>query len=232
MKGHCRSRSFTLPAALGLFLGVALAGCAKEGESTEPPADMGGVMPTSPGDGHIVDAVVETLNRLASDKRGKSWNVSSDNLLSGDWLIQSPPASHWGRPYAELSLPTACSGAGCDPDFVLLRCQAQSDCVNGGQCTEVAATVTTPGQSPRKLCVGHSDFVYDEMYRVVASAERQVDVASLLPPDGRFETALRNGLTFLANSGRAVQARFIFGNYPGSGAVRRRCREGSCVEVH
>jgi phosphatidylserine/phosphatidylglycerophosphate/cardiolipin synthase-like enzyme len=216
-----RGLRFVVPAAVG-FLLTSLAGCEKPGETTNPPPDVDmGVMtmPTSPGDGHVADAVIATLNNLASGKKGKSWNVSGENLLDGDWLIQSPPEAHFGKGYANLDVPTACSGAGCATDFALLRCQSQTDCVSGGRCVEVAATVTAPAQSPQKLCVGHSDHVYDEMYRVMVSAQKQVDVASLLPPDGRFKSAMRNAVTFLGNSGRAVTVRFIFGTYPGAGAV-------------
>jgi phosphatidylserine/phosphatidylglycerophosphate/cardiolipin synthase-like enzyme len=215
----------TLPAALAFLVIGASTGCSSAEQTDDPDVDpdMDMEEPPSPsGDGHVADAVLATLNSLAGDKRGRTWALSSDNLLEGDWLIQSPPEQHWGKGHAEFPIPAACTGDGCDADFGLRSCTTQDDCIDGGLCTEIAATVTAPMQSPSKLCAGHSDFLYDHMYRVMVSAERYVDVASLGPPDGRFESAMRNAVTYLANSGRPVLVRFIFGNYPVIGTVKTK----------
>jgi phosphatidylserine/phosphatidylglycerophosphate/cardiolipin synthase-like enzyme len=213
-------------AALSLLGCFAATGCDQQGISmTGMDTDMGtgsapdllAPAPLTPGDGHVADAVIGTLNSLASAKRGRTWNVSTQNLLEGAWLIQSPPEPTWGRPYSALTIPAACSGAGCNPDFGLRICSTQADCTGGGTCTPVAASITMPGGTPTKMCIGHSDHVYEEMYRVLISAQRYADVTSLLPPDGRFLAAMRNAVTYLARTGLPVQARFLFGNYPATG---------------
>ena len=175
--------------------------------------------PASPGDGHVLDAVNSALSTTQSSLKGRTWNLSTTNLLSEDWLLQTPPTSTWGMPYAQLAQPAACTGTGCNADFKLRICQSQSDCTGGGTCTAVAATVKAPGQAPQMLCVGHSDQLYDAMYKVMVSAERYVDVTSLLPPDGRFEAAMRNAVTYLGKTGRSLLVRFIFGNYPYTGGT-------------
>src|SRR5207247_2202410 len=98
-------------------------------------------------------------------------------------------------------------------DFGLKRCVTSADCGAGGRCAPVAATVTTPGQAPASLCVGHSDVLVDEMYKVLVAAERFADVTSLQPPDGRFTAAIRNAITYLSRSGRAVEVRLLFGAF-------------------
>lgn len=205
---------------LGAASALCLAACEKtptdspntDGMMTQP--DLGDPFVTlGPGDGHVADAALGVLNGSGAAKRGRTWNVSMGNILDAGWLLQSPLTSHWGKGYAELPIPKTCSGS-CVADFGLRSCQSQSDCTDGGTCTQVAATVTGQNQMPRKLCVGHSDSIYDEMYQVMVSAEKFVDVASLLPPDGRFESAMRNAITYLGNTGKAVQIRLIFGCYP------------------
>lgn len=207
-----------------LFLAGALSGCSDQsptqgGMGTDLGAgpDLLVPVPLTPGDGHVADAVIGTLTSVAGGKRGRTWNVTTKNLLDGAWLIQSPAEATWGMPYSALSVPAVCSGAGCSPDFGLRLCTTQGDCSGGGTCAPVAASVTLPGGTPTKMCVGHSDHVYDEMYKVLVSAQRYADVTSLLPPDGRFLSAMRNAVTYLARSGQPVQARFLFGNYPASG---------------
>lgn len=205
--------------AAALALTLTTVACKGTGTTTEPgtDADLGSGdlgFPQTPGDGHVIDAVYAELLAKAAPLRGRTWNLSTENLLSGSWLLQSPPPSHWGKPYAELAIPAPCVGAGCVADYGLRACTQQSDCREGGTCTEVASTVTAPGGTPQKLCIGPSDYLYEEMYRVIASAERQVDVTSLLPPDGRFETAMRNAVTYLSKKGSQATVRFSFGNYP------------------
>lgn len=226
-------RSLWIPALAALSLW----GCSDPG-TPAPPADAQfdaqpvPDMATTvvPRDDHVAATVIAALTTLAGAYRDRTWSVSAGNLIDresrpgaavddGAWLLQTPPGAYFGQGYAALPLPAVCSGAGCVADFGLRACATQAECSQGGLCTEVAATVTAPGQAPRKLCTGHSDAIYDEVYRVITSAERVVDVTSLLPPDGRFETAIRNAITFLSQSGKAVQVRLLFGCYPFPGGA-------------
>ena len=245
-----RRSLYSVVFALCGVVAVSAGGCSQQGQSQSDMSanvgdgmsnsdDGGTVIPPGPGDHHVSDAVLATLTNLASSTRGRTWNPTNENSLADDWLIQSP-ASSWGQLYAQLPVPTACSGAGCNADFGLRACTTQADCTLGGTCTEVAATMTTPGATPGKLCVGHSDSVYDQMYKVMVSAQRYVDVTSLLPPDGRFLSAMRNAVTYLSRTNQSVQVRFIFGNYPVQGAVDTRAvldaltrdlQSGSAIKV-
>jgi phosphatidylserine/phosphatidylglycerophosphate/cardiolipin synthase-like enzyme len=161
--------------------------------------------------------VLAALRDAHPDGRGRTWGVAHDDALAPGWILQTPPASFWGTPTTSLPVATACTGdPACDPDFGLVRCTTQADCRFGGTCSEVAATVTSAGARPLKLCTGHSDALYDEIYKVIANAQQLVDIASLEAPDGRFEAAVRNALTFLAHSGRGVRVRVrvLYGAVP------------------
>ena len=159
--------------------------------------------------------VVAALRDKHAATRGHAWQVAHDGALGEGWLLQTPLAEYWGQPATALPVATACTGdPACDPDFGLVRCTTQADCRFGGRCSEVAATVARRSDPPRRLCTGHSDAFYDDIYRVIAGAQQLVDIASLEAPDGRFEAAVRNALTFLATSGRNVRVRVLYGAVP------------------
>ncbi len=173
------------------------------------------------GRSHVGDAVIAALDATAPGEYGRTWTVSHDNRLDGAWLVQTPPASHWGQPATALTLPARCSsGASCDLDFGLRTCTVDTDCGAQGRCVALAATTRAPGQTPRRLCAGHSDVaLLDELHAMLTSARTVVDLTSLQPPDGRYEAALRNAITWLGASGRAVKVRLLFGAFPVQGEV-------------
>jgi phosphatidylserine/phosphatidylglycerophosphate/cardiolipin synthase-like enzyme len=202
---------------LALMLAASLGACA-----LDPDIDQtSDAIARPPGSSYVTDAVLTTLD--AAGNWDRTWNISSDNALVGSWLLQTPPAPHWGTGYGGLRMAKTCtSGASCDPDFQLVRCSADADCGASGRCAPVAASVKAPGQAPTRMCVGHSDLIVDEMYGVLTSTQQFADVTSLLPPDGRFEAALRNAITYLGNSGRPVTVRLLFGDFPVAGVVNSK----------
>jgi phosphatidylserine/phosphatidylglycerophosphate/cardiolipin synthase-like enzyme len=213
--------------SLGLGLGLLCAVSACTMEDASAPDDLG------PGGGkaddatarvlrsHVGDAVFAALDATAPGERGRSWSVSTDNRLDGNWLVQSPPASHWNQPAAALQLPALCtSGASCDLDFGVLTCSTDAQCGTRGRCVALAATRKSPSQAARRVCAGHSDVtMLDELHAMITSAQTAVDVTSLQPPDGRYEAALRNAITYLGATNRAVNVRLLFGAFPVQGEV-------------
>jgi phosphatidylserine/phosphatidylglycerophosphate/cardiolipin synthase-like enzyme len=158
----------------------------------------------------IGHSVVEALRADHAAFRGITWDLATDNAFDTDWLIQTPV--NWGQPAGVLVVTAPCTGdAACDADFGLLACSVQTDCHFGGICSPVAATVKRPGDAARKLCVGHSDTMYDRIYGLVSQARTSVEITSLSPPDGRFEAALRNAITYLSYTGAPVRVRFLYG---------------------
>lgn len=198
---------------LWAFAPLFIAACS----SSHPQIDHVTEADSLPAYGHasaISDAVLQALDASNAANLGRTWNVSRDSQLQTDWLMQSPPARYWGQEYDRWPEATTCTTSSCDPDFQLPRCSTSADCSNNAVCTPVQATVKAPGGTPTKLCVGHSDEIVDRFYNVAISAQKWLDVTSLTPPDGRFEAALRNAITYLGKSGRNVTARFLFGDYP------------------
>jgi phosphatidylserine/phosphatidylglycerophosphate/cardiolipin synthase-like enzyme len=196
---------------LVLFAALAMIGCGgvSDPESDEPDPAVGFSATARP--------VIEALASGHAASRGETWDVSSDNSLDPGWILQTPLEPYWSQPLAALPVAEPCDGAaGCDPDFDLIECTSQADCTYGGTCTPVHATVTSPGAPPRSLCIGHSDGLYDRVYDLVTSAQEIVDISSLEAPEGRFGAALRNALTFLDHSGRAIRVRYAYGAIPGA----------------
>ena len=180
-----------------------------DADSTEGAATE--VNPTYVGDG-----VIAALNGAHAGDRDKSWGVSSDNAFPEDFLQQIPPPDSWGK--SNLANAETCKegDAGCDADFLLKTCASQSDCKSGGVCTKLESSIAHPGQKAKSFCAGHSDRFLDQMYGIIAHGKRFVDVTSLTAPDGRFEAAVRNAITFATDSVPNIEIRLMFGNFPGS----------------
>jgi hypothetical protein len=146
--------------------------------------------------------------------RGTTYALDTHNRLRPGWLIATP--QDWGMPATSVPfMPVDCQN--CDPYLRLPLCHADADCPTG-LCRRLDASVSRPGRAARKFCQGPSDVLVDDVYDIVVSARHAVDIALLQPPmDQRFRAGLRNAVTFLAHSGRAVTMRVIVGDYPPEG---------------
>jgi len=167
---------------------------------------------------------------------GDTWDVFGDAEFEDDWIIQHPPPEYLGKPSSELPVPELCTegDADCNTDFGLKTCVTDDDC--GGRkvcpgpgaelfgcaeddkeeffakgiCREVDATKRNANSSAQKLCVGHSDFLYDRMFNHIIQAEEFVDVTSLDSPGGGFIPMFRNAIQYLDSSGRNIVIKFMF----------------------
>jgi hypothetical protein len=151
--------------------------------------------------------------------RGTTYGLSSGNALPHGWIMETPDV--WGKRAAAVRVqPLDCKN--CDADFRLPVCRAPPAC-RTGRCGELLASVAKAGDRPRRFCLGPADKLIDSFYTLVISAHQSVDIAMLAPPaDGRFLAALRNAVTWLAHSGRAVTIRAIAGDYPPEGVDMRK----------
>lgn len=187
---------------------------------TEEPGDDAGVHDAEATDSsavpsHVSAAVEEALDRPRFEPwRGRLLAVSPDGSLPDDWIFEVPPPDRRGETAEALEAVTACDEdePDCDSDFRLLECSSDDDCHRGGSCDPVEATVTSPDDTPRSLCTGHSQQAYELVYETIAEAEDLVDVTTLYPPDGPFEAAIQNGLAYLDASGSTATVRFQFGS--------------------
>ena len=146
--------------------------------------------------------------------RGVTYNLTKDNVLDRRWLVQTPNV--WGHRSAKVGyFPLECEG-NCEPDFHLPFCRRNSDCgAPDAVCGRLHAFDASPDLAGKRLCLGHSDAVIDRFYRPIIDASQAVDITALQPvPDFRFLAALRNAVTMLARSHRAVTLRILVGQYP------------------
>jgi phosphatidylserine/phosphatidylglycerophosphate/cardiolipin synthase-like enzyme len=152
----------------------------------------------------------DPLRRL----RGTTYHLSYGNRLPDNWILQTPNV--WGKRAAEVRY-TSVECKHCDQDFRLHACASSARC-RGRPCTALGASVTAPGERPQKFCLGPADGIVDRFYAVVVSAQQSLDITLLEPAaDIRFLAALRDGITWLAHSGRPVTIRAIVGDYPPAG---------------
>jgi phosphatidylserine/phosphatidylglycerophosphate/cardiolipin synthase-like enzyme len=142
---------------------------------------------------------------------GITYDLTRGNALPRDWLVQTP--DDWSRKAGDLRFyPLECKD--CDPDLLLPSCASDADC-NGGTCVAIWPAPDNPRGARRKVCLGHSDALLLPIHDLVANAQRRVDVTLLSPtPDTRFLGALRDALATLADRGRPVTVRILFGHYP------------------
>jgi PLD-like domain len=190
-------------------------------------------------DPYVGDGVIAALTQAHAGDRDKSWGESSDNVLPADFLQQIPPPDSWGKSTLANAETCKAGDAGCDADFLLKTCASQNDCKAAGVCTKLEASIAHPGEKAKSFCAGHSDRFLDQMYGIIAHGKRFVDVTSLTPPDGRFEAAVRNAITFATDSVPSIEIRLMFGNFPGEflatktvmKSLTRDVREGSKAKV-
>jgi phosphatidylserine/phosphatidylglycerophosphate/cardiolipin synthase-like enzyme len=165
----------------------------------------------------LVQAMTEVA-KLDPERRwrGITYDLTTDNLLGPGWLHQTPDI--WGTRAADLrAIVAGCTG--CDHDFELPACAHDGDCATG-TCGHLDAFETgAPARVSAPRCLGHSERFLDAIYDIIVRADSAVDIGVLADlPDIRFRGTLRNAVTALAYSGRAVTIRLIVGQYPSADA--------------
>jgi phosphatidylserine/phosphatidylglycerophosphate/cardiolipin synthase-like enzyme len=161
--------------------------------------------------------VIEVLQDDHRGWQGTTWGISCENELDADFLLQTPPGAFWDR--SPLPEAATCDDdtpeKDCDEDFDLVKCDLASPrCPGTAVCRQVEATVAHKGDKPRALCTGPADFLYDEMYKIVANAQRHVDITTLQRIDGRFLAALQHAISYLNDRSPPrsdVHVRFLHG---------------------
>lgn len=163
----------------------------------------------------IGQAALEALS-VYGGSRHVTWNYSADATFESYWLLQTPLEDHWGMKAEDFAVDVTCSEKDCDPEFLLRYCSTQSDCVDGGTCRPIAASVTTMGEEAVSMCAGHSDQLFDDFYLAITEGEEFIDIVSLTEPDGRFLVAVRNALTALDSVASDARVRLNFGSINGA----------------
>jgi len=140
---------------------------------------------------------------------------------AGPWaqmVLQTPGEQVWGQALFVGTDPSCQDSPGCDPSLHLLKCTpGGSECAESrGSCQRMTSAVSAPDAGAPYLCAGPADNTLEVLYKLITRATSTVDIVSLSAPDGRFRDMLRNALTWLARSKRAVTVRILIGDYTGA----------------
>jgi phosphatidylserine/phosphatidylglycerophosphate/cardiolipin synthase-like enzyme len=192
------SRS-TVRACIALLLGTTLAPLAH----ATPEADVNNVLTTKWG-----------------AEAGSTWEVTNQNALTS---VLFTPIGGWGLSQGDMSYAVYeddTHGLNLDGVGRMVRCSAPSpgrtnacptiDPVGGhlipgntghpiSRCMTLDIFRSSQADAPVNLCASQSDQMLEDVWTMVASARRTVDLTTLFPPSGRFTTTLANAITFAAN---------------------------------
>ncbi|RZA10518.1 MAG: hypothetical protein EOP10_34640, partial [Proteobacteria bacterium] len=148
-------------------------------------------------------------DRFPNDE-GNVW-AESKMHLEDDWIVQTPEGL-WG--IAAKDIPTtidcALNDSRCDKEFRRLTCETNADCSATFRCESVSATMKSPADQPKSLCISHSDTVFERTYKTMIEAEHELDYVSLSPPTGQFRTAMLNALSYLSYRDEIPKIRLLF----------------------
>ncbi|WPC43925.1 phospholipase D-like domain-containing protein [Clostridium sp. JS66] len=134
-----------------------------------------------------IKVLVEELNKKYPQPNAL-WNCAYDNILEKDWLFATP-TNCFGKKYTEFPMRVE----GDDPDFGLKQCSDLPEAV------ALQSSIKTPGGHAKRFMPGHSYNFFEEIYKLIISAEKFVDITTLSPFTGYFLSALRNAITYISN---------------------------------
>jgi len=101
--------------------------------------------------------------------------VSFNNSLPADWLIATPKGSFGS--YTDLEM--ALGDETATNDFKLKEKVPDEEPDSHHPALPTISSVTSPGQAPLILHEGHSRAIYEQIYRVIVSATRIVDIITM-----------------------------------------------------
>jgi phosphatidylserine/phosphatidylglycerophosphate/cardiolipin synthase-like enzyme len=206
----------TLRSLAPVALGIALATAACSSTADSANSDSAVTVAKDPALSYVGQSVVDALGkqRALTALKGKTWEVTTGNVLSDGWLLPTIGSEWWGDNLATLPTDTDCKAGddGCDPDFLMRTCDGEGATCSSGTCTAFAPTVAADGQEPKKLCVGYADWFEEAFYQALVNAESFVDITSLWLPADRFLPAIKNGIARLAARNAPVTVRILSGN--------------------
>jgi len=177
-------------------LGLAVLGAAHPALAADPPSELGG----------------KIKEKLAA--AGIPVADSDDNTIK---IVQTPVLSHWGRSKFDVDPRCKKDSPGCDPTWALKTCNTDADC--GGPIAPDGTGLSCVALKPagdKKMCVGHSDELLNELYDQLTIATTAIDIDSLYPLTGRYMLTLRSALDYLSTHDREVTVRIQYAGITGA----------------
>lgn len=131
------------------------------------------------------------------DFKGTLWNYSTNNKFEDDWLLVSP-IDCIGKSYDQF--PQNKLNEKANHSFGFEVCDENNQSIGEiDQCIPLQSTRMKPADSPQSLVVGHSYKLYEEMYKLMISAEELLDITTLTAPTEEFLVTMTNALTYLSH---------------------------------
>lgn len=164
----------------------------------------------------LYDSIVAGLKAQHAGEENKTW-FASKSLIEGEWLADSPK-TYWNIEASKLPKDFACEAGniGCDLVFERRLCNTQADCDSTNtMCQELFASVSKPGEMPKKMCLGSGDKVIDDYYGTMVKTEKHLEISSLTLPSGRFYKAMINALAFLSHKNPSTGVRILISSVSG-----------------
>lgn len=157
----------------------------------------------------IHDEIVAVLDAKHADSKNRLW---SDGIahMDSDWVVQSPE-NYWGRDPATLPINLTCSPGtkGCDSVFPRRACSSDDDCKDLNTSCKTLEASQSPTSQARKMCLGSGDSLLDRYYRLMVSAEKHLEIATLSSPLGSFKSMTINALATLAKKPNPPSVRLL-----------------------
>lgn len=146
----------------------------------------------------IHDEVLKVLESKHADSKDRLWFDSLAEMES-DWVVQSPE-NYWDREPDTLPINLTCTpgSKGCDTVFPRAVCEKDDDCKDLKTTCKTLEASKSPTTPARKMCLGSGDSLLERYYRVMTSAEKQLEITTLSMPLGSFRSMLVNALAALA----------------------------------
>ncbi len=155
--------------------------------------------------------VLDRLQQQHADSEDQTWFATTASFAE-DWLLDEPFQSYF-QSAEPLSAGLACDAASpqCDRLFQRRLCQVDADCQDlGVRCQSLEASLSPQQDEPKSMCLAPADQLVDRVYRLMVSADQQLDISSLSMPTGRFYEAMINALAQLSLKPTPVRVRFLF----------------------
>ena len=170
-----------------------------------------------------IQNIYQHLNSAYPQYNQITFSKPTTNILTGNWLIQSP--NIWGKQIAVYNKSFEPTGSNkIDPEFDMPTCKTNNDCQGYAICQQPDYTLNIHKQK-KSLCTTSADQILQNIYSAITSAQHSVDITTLQPAHffessfttQAFTATITNALIVLAEktlkTHTPIQVRFIQGTY-------------------
>lgn len=165
----------------------------------------------------LCEITVEPNYNLDQAQEGKTW-AKTTGELDKNWLY-STPINAFGKAFSKIPKPKTVKLGKNDPsNFGLAECNNHSDCSgtnnSAGQCVKLQSVARKSNHfKAEKRCAGNNYALYEDMYKMIISAEKFIDIATLYSlHSGRWKSSIINALAKVSKTATSpIKLRWVIG---------------------